>query len=259
MKKYYMFICIFILFLFAAGCSKNNADEVDLNISAAASMTESLTELTEMFEEEHPNIHISYNYGGSGSLRQQIEQGAPVDIFLSASSIDYDKLADQDMVDEGKAILTNQLVLIKSNKEDIESLDDFMAGEDKVMAVGTPEAVPAGSYAKEALQELGVWEQLDKQSRLVYTKDVTHVLTLVKEDAADAGLVYASDVIDEDGVTVIQTFDSNLHSPIEYYIATLQNEDQEEEVQQAKDAYYQFISSETANEVFENYGFQPVK
>ncbi|WP_179134461.1 molybdate ABC transporter substrate-binding protein [Oceanobacillus timonensis] len=258
MKKYCVFILMFILMLFVAGCSQNTADDVELNISAAASMTESLTELTEMFAEEHPNIHISYNYGGSGSLRKQIEQGAPVDIFLSASSIDYEKLADKDNVDEGKAILTNQLVLIKPNEGDIDSLDDFIAG-DQVIAVGTPDAVPAGSYAEEALQELDLWEQLEEQSRLVYTKDVTQVLILVKEGAADVGIVYASDVIDEEGVTVIQTFDSNLHSPIEYYIATLQNEEQEENVAEAKDAFYEFLSTEAANEVFENYGFQPVE
>lgn len=258
MKKYCMSLFMFILILFAAGCSQNKADEVELNISAAASMTESLTALTEIFEEEHPNIHISYNYGGSGSLRKQIEQGAPVDIFLSASSVDYEKLADQDSVDEGKAILANQLVLITTKEEDITSLDDFMAG-DKVMAVGTPEAVPAGTYAEKALQESGVWEQLEEQSRLVYTKDVTQVLTLVKEGAADAGIVYASDVIDEENVTVIQTFDPNLHSPIEYYIAAIPKEEQDENTAQAKDAFYQFISSETANEVFENYGFQPVE
>jgi len=256
MKKYSMFI--FICILFAAGCSSDDGSETELTISAAASMTESLTELREMFEEEYPDIHVSYNYGGSGSLRKQIEQGAPVDIFLSASSIDYEKLADQDSVDEGKAILTNQLVLIKPNEGDIDSLDDFIAG-DQVMAVGTPDAVPAGSYAKEALQKLDVWEQLEEQSRLVYTKDVTQVLTLVKEGAADVGMVYASDVTDEADVTVIQTFDSSLHSPIEYYIAALQNEEQEENVAEAKNAFYQFISSEAANEVFENDGFQPVE
>ncbi|WP_179134463.1 molybdate ABC transporter substrate-binding protein [Oceanobacillus timonensis] len=256
MRKYYMLMFIFILF--AAGCSQGKTEEVELNISAAASMTESLTELTAMFEEEHPNIAISYNYGGSGSLRKQIEQGAPVDIFLSASSIDYEKLVEKGHVDEGKAILSNQLVLIKPNEGDVDSLDDFVAGN-QVMAVGTPDAVPAGSYAQEALQELDLWEQLDEESRLVYTKDVTQVLTLVKEGAADVGVVYASDVIDEEGVTVIQNVDSNLHSPIEYYIATLQNEEQEEDVAQAKDAFYQFISSQTAEDVFEKYGFQPAE
>ncbi|WP_339179895.1 molybdate ABC transporter substrate-binding protein [Oceanobacillus sp. FSL W7-1293] len=256
MRKYSIFIVILILL--AGGCSQEGGSETELTISAAASMTESLTELTEMFEEEYPDIHISYNYGGSGSLRKQIEQGAPVDIFLSASSIDYEKLADQDSVDNGKAILTNQLVLIKPKEGDTASLDDFMAG-DEVMAIGTPDAVPAGSYAEEALQKSGLWEQLQEQSRLVYTKDVTQVLTLVKEGAADVGIVYASDVNDEKDVTVIQTFDSSLHSPIEYYIAALQSEEKEEDVEQAKDAFYQFISSEAANEVFENDGFQPVE
>jgi len=71
--------------------------------------------------------------------------------------------------------------------------------------------------------------------------------------------VYASDVNDEKDVTVFQTFDSSLHSPIEYYIAALQSEEKEEDVEQAKDAFYQFISSEAANEVFENDGFQPVE
>lgn len=255
MRKYYIFIFILILL---AGCSLEDSSETELTISAAASMTESLTELIEKFEAEHPNIQISNNYGGSGSLRRQIEQGAPIDIFFSASSNDYEKLVNQDRVEEGKVILTNQLVLITASKEKITSLNEFM-DEDSIMAIGTPEAVPAGSYAKEVLQKIGIWEQLEGQGRLVYTKDVTQVLTLVKEGAADVGIVYASDMIDEKNVTGIQNFDSNLHSPIKYYVATIQNGEQEEEVIQAKEAFYEFISSKTAEEVFRNYGFENVE
>ncbi|MFD1065658.1 molybdate ABC transporter substrate-binding protein [Oceanobacillus locisalsi] len=256
MRKYYMLIFIFIVL--AAGCSQDNTKEVELNISAAASMTDSLTELTEMFEEEHPHIDISYNYGGSGSLRKQIEQGAPIDIFLSASSIDYEKLVAKDKVDEGKEILANQLVFIQKNEGEVASMEDFMTG-DKVMAVGTPEAVPAGSYAKEALQTLGLWNELEDQGRLVYTKDVTQVLMLVKEGAADVGMVYASDVIDEKDVMVIENVDSDLHSSIHYYAASIPHEEQDADVLQAKDAFYQFISSKTAEDVFEKYDFQPVE
>ncbi|WP_231514973.1 molybdate ABC transporter substrate-binding protein [Oceanobacillus salinisoli] len=254
-KRIYIHLMICLLIL--AGCSSNNdsSKQIKLTISAASSMTESLIKLKEDFEREYPTIDISYNFGGSGSLRKQIEQGAPINLFLSASNTDYEKLVDQNMV-EGTAILTNEIALILSNEINPPSFDKFLKG-DGTLAIGTPEAVPAGTYSKEILQNLGVWDVL--QDRMIYTKDVSQVVTLVSQGAAGAGMVYASDIIDVENVTHVETFDSSLHAPIEYFAAIIKNEEQSEDVKEAIDVFYQFIQAEEANHVFKKYRFQTVK
>ncbi|WP_068672593.1 molybdate ABC transporter substrate-binding protein [Oceanobacillus sp. Castelsardo] len=257
MKKYYTLIFILIMVVLS-GCSSEKqgiTEKTELTISAAASLTEALLELQDTFEKEHPEIQISYNFGGSGSLRKQIEQGAPIDLFLSASSIDYEKLVDRQRVVEGKEILTNNLVLISGNGGEDSSFDSFLAGEG-IIAIGTPEAVPAGTYAQETLTKLGAWDLLEEQDRLAPTKDVSQVLSLVREGAVDVGIVYSSDVKNEDDVTILHEFDKNLHSPIKYFAAIIDNGEESETILKAKETYYQFISSESAKKVFEQYGFQ---
>jgi molybdate transport system substrate-binding protein len=257
MKKYGVLIFIVIIVVLS-GCLPEKQDtneETELTISAAASLSEALLKLQDTFEKEHPDIQISYNFGGSGSLRKQIEQGAPIDLFLSASTIDYEKLVDQQRVMEGKAILTNNLVLISESEAEESSFDSFLAGEG-ILAIGTPVAVPAGTYAKETLTNLGAWDILEKKDRLAPTKDVSQVLTLVREGAVDAGIVYSSDVKKADNVHILQEFDESLHSPIKYFAATIDNGEEKEAKLKAKETYYQFISNESAKRVFEQHGFQ---
>ena len=255
MKK--MTIILTLLFLLVlAGCANDSESEktAELTVSAAASMTDSLLEVKEAFEKEHPAIKISYNFGGSGALRKQIEQGAPIDLFFSASKTDYDKLVKQDMVQDGTAIFQNELVLIKSNQTDLNSRDDLMQQGGSI-AVGTPDAVPAGTYAKEVLGNIGVWEELQDRQMLVFTKDVSQVVTLVSQGAVDVGIVYASDVIARDDVTVIDRFDPSLHATIEYYATIIESEEQQSEVMQAREAFYQYVLENEAKDIFRKYGF----
>src|SRR5690606_20391644 len=115
----------------------------------------------------HAPVQTFTNYGGSGSLRKQIEQGAPIDIFLSASSKDYEMLVEQGIVHQGKAFLTNSLVLITQKENNLESFESYTIGEG-LIAIGTPETVPAGSYSKEALNNLGEWKKLESENRIIF-------------------------------------------------------------------------------------------
>lgn len=244
---------ISFLFVFLFGCSPSTDDTItELTISAAASMMASLIEVEEMFINEYPNIQINYNFGGSGSLRKQIEQGAPIDLFFSASKIDYEKLVDQNLIDEGTSIFENELVFIKSKQSTIASFNDFLQ-KDVLIAIGTPEAVPAGTYAKEVLQELGVWSEL--KDRMVFTKDVSQVITFVSEGAVDAGIVYSSDIHEINEVSPLETFDKKLHSPIEYFMSVIENGEVDDDRIQARELFYQFIRGKSAQEVFQRYGF----
>lgn len=251
-KQLTFFSLVFLLFITGCGQSSNaENEEIELTISAAASMTDSLTEIKKVFEEENPQVSITYNFGGSGTLRKQIEQGAPIDLFFSASKKDYLLLDDTGLVKDGSAIVENKLVLIKPEEEKIMHLEEFLQSDGKI-AIGTPVAVPAGTYSRQALQKMGVWEQL--QDRIVFTKDVRQVLTVVKEGAVNLGLVYGTDIFEETNIKVVDEIDPNLHSPIEYFVATIEN-DRDEEKEQAVKSFYAYVQGEDSRSIFEKYGF----
>ena len=248
-SKMLILACIFILL---SGCEPN-ADSVEtrteLTISAASSMTESLLEIKKLFEKEFPSITITYNFGGSGTLRKQIEQGAPSDLFISASKKDFDLLKDQGMIQKGKAILKNSLVIIVPKQAQQKSFKTVLE-ENKKIAIGTPEAVPAGTYSEEALKNMGVWEQL--QDQLVFTKDVQQVLTLVKNGAVDAGIVYVSDTVGSDQVVILEKIHPKFHSPIEYYMGIINHDGENHD---AKEKFFQFMQNKQSLEIFKHHGF----
>jgi molybdate transport system substrate-binding protein len=235
-----------------SGCNEESKGTTKITISAASSMTQSLIELKDMFESEYPAISIEYNFGGTGTLRKQIEQGAPVDMFFLASKEDYDLLEDGGYIESGYPIFQNRLVMIKHKGAKIHNFNDFLITKGKV-AIGTPEAVPAGTYAKQVLQSKSVWNKLVQENRLVFTKDVNHVLTLVKEGAVDVGFVYFSDVKQSENIHMIEEIDQQLHEPIEYYLATLEESTENEE---AVATFYRYVLDEKNRELFKSYGFQ---
>lgn len=238
-----------------SGCGSSvESNQNEIMISAASSMTESLLELKDAFEAEYPHLAVTYNFGGSGTLRKQIEQGAPIDLFFSASMKDYQILQETDLIKVGIVILENSLVMIKSNDESFDTLQSFL-DQDGMMAIGTPEAVPAGTYAKEALEQMEIWSRL--QERFVYTKDVRQVVTLVSEGAVDAGIVYSSDVSNIDEVTIFENIDSSHHAPIEYTVAVIKNGSEEKTNSEAIEKFYQFVQTERAIDIFKENGFLP--
>ena len=245
------FILVFIVILLS-GCvpkADSGVTKTELTISAASSLTESLLEIKERFEKEFPSITITYNFGGSGILRKQIEQGAPSDLFLSASKKDFDLLKNQGMIQKGKAIFKNRLVIIVPKQAEVKSFKEVLEKNQKI-AIGIPEAVPAGTYAEEYLKNMGVWEQI--KNHLVLTKDVHQVLTFVENGATDAGIVYVSDTVGLNQVKILEKINPKFHSPIEYYIGIVNHDGQN---QDAKDKFYQFVQNKQSLEIFKQHGF----
>ncbi|WP_235794632.1 molybdate ABC transporter substrate-binding protein [Virgibacillus salidurans] len=243
-----------LVFLIIAGCgqaSEANNKTSKLTISAASSMSESLMELKEAFEAEYPTIELTYNFGGSGTLRRQIEQGAPIDLFFSASKRDYEALKEDGLIEKGTAILENKLVVITSDHVTLNSFEEFLQSDNE-MAIGTPVAVPAGSYSKAVLQEMDVWEKLEE--RLVFTKDVQQVLTYVNDGAVDVGMVYLSDLYGAENVNILEEVNPSYHPPIEYFSASIQNGGSKKD--EAIEIFYNYVQSEKSMELFERYGFQ---
>jgi molybdate transport system substrate-binding protein len=258
MKKYYSLIASLLLLVgILAGCgsqgSDNKANEsVELTISAAASLQDSLEELQKTYENEHDNIKITFNFGGSGALQQQILEGAPVDLFFSAAQDKFDELVQKGLINEkqGTNLLANELVLIvpKKNEKHIQSFED-LSKVDKI-AIGTPETVPAGKYGIETLKNMELWKNIE--SKVVYTKDVRQVLTYTETENVDAGMVYKTDALVSEKVDVVATAKEDTHTPIIYPVGVIKDS---KHAKEAED-FYHFLQSDEAMKVFKKYGFQ---
>lgn len=260
LKKQPLFILSILTILFVlSGCTGNQSKNMDtskkkveLTISAAASLQDALTEVKPQFEKENPTIKVNFNFGGSGSLQQQISQGAPVDLFFSAAEDQFALLKKQGLIvkGEGKDLLRNELVLIvpKGGDNRLKGFDSL--GSVKRIAIGTPESVPAGKYAKETLEKLNVWNAV--QSKLVYAKDVRQVLTYVETGNVDAGIVYRTDALISSKVKIIADAAENAHAPILYPVGVMKNSSHRNEA----DLFYDYLQKPKTMKLFEKYGFK---
>ena len=224
-----------------------------LTISAAASLQNALETIDPLFEQTHPTIQVTYNFASSGALQRQIEQGAPVDVFFSAAAKQMDTLQEKTLIrpETRRNLVTNQLVLITSDNFDLDlnRLEQLKADEVRKIAVGEFRSVPAGQYAKEAFETLGLLEAL--QPKFVFGANVRGVLAAVESGNVDAGLVYATDAILSDSVKPVATVSAEFHSAIDYPIAVLATSAKVE----AAIAYIDFLAGSEARAIFDDFGF----
>ncbi|MFC8686271.1 molybdate ABC transporter substrate-binding protein [Brevibacillus porteri] len=234
--------------------AKTETAKVELMISAAASLTDALNELKTQYETEHPGTTLTFNFGGSGKLATQITQGAPSDVFLSASKKDMDGLEEQQLIakDTRQDFTKNSLVLIAGNTSAVavSSFEELNNAAIKHIAVGEPETVPAGRYAKETLDTLKIWDSLSAQ--MVFGSDVRQVLTFVESGNAEVGIVYSSDAVASKNVKVLATAKPEWHKPIVYpgaVVSASKNPD-------AAKAFLAYLTSDKGKAILQKYGFQ---
>lgn len=242
-----------VLLLFFTGCADDSeSNKTELTISAAASLREVMEEAGQLYMKQNPGIKIVFNFGGSGSLQQQISQGAPVDLFISAAEEKFENLLSKKLIDQQHStrLLRNELVLItqKDNKN-IDSTESLTNDNIERIALGTPESVPAGMYAKQALLSLQLWEDLEK--KIIPTKDVRQVLSYVETGNVDAGIVYKTDAMISDKVRIIPFTERSLHDPIIYPAGVISKTEHPEE---AAD-FFNFLKGKEAMKIFKKYGF----
>lgn len=222
-------------------------------VSAAASLKDALTDVKSVYQQSKSNIDIKYNFGASGALQQQIEQGAPVDVFISAGKKQMDALEQKGLIVPGTRtnLANNRLVLIVPDNStlNINSLNTLTDPKVKRIAVGEPRSVPAGQYADQVFQKLNIYEQV--KPKLVLANNVRQVLASVESGNADAGLVYASDAKISNKVKVAVVVDEKYHSPIVYPMAVLKNS---KNVDAAKE-FVKFLSTDQPQTILQKYGF----
>lgn len=254
MKNYMKFLNFFLLLLlFLVACSnqEQSVEKKELTISAAASLKDAMEAIQHTYEKEHHEITLKFNYGSSGSLKQQIIQGAPVDVFFSAAEDPFDALVEKGIIakEDGINLLGNELVLIvPKDSPSIKSFDDLKNITNPI-SIGTPETVPAGQYATVALQNMNLWN--DVESKIVYAKDVRQVLSYVETGNVDAGIVYKTDALISNKVDIIAKTNPTTHPPIIYPVGIIKDSKHYEDAKE----FYLYLQSEEALKVFEEYGF----
>lgn len=242
------------------GCSNTQGknvesiEKIELNISAAASLTEAMDEIQKKYEDINENISLIINYGSSGSLQQQIEQGASCDVFISAGEKQMKLLEEKKLLLDGtyKNLLENDLVLIAHKDSNVNGISDLNTNKVKYLAIGDPESVPAGTYADEVLTNLNIKGLLTH--KLVFAKNVKEVLNWVKSENAEAGFVYYSDTIGVDSIKIIETTPDNSHTPIIYPIAIMKDSKQ---VKAAKD-FEEYLLGNEGQDILKKYGYKSI-
>ena len=239
-------MAIGMLSLLFVGCT-NNKEEKTLTVSIAASLQKPMEKIASNFEKEN-GVKIQYNVGGSGTLKKQISDGADVDLFFSANTKYAKELVNKD---ESYKILNNQLVLIENNdyNKPINSLEDLKNVEGKI-AIGEISTVPAGQYAKESLEKVGAYK--DIEDKLVFARSVTNVKTYVENGEANLGFVYKTDALDLKNSKIVYEVPNDYHKPIEYELCLLKNSKNNKEAKKL----IEYLKGEESKKIFSEYGFE---
>lgn len=224
---------------------------VELNISAAASLTEAMADIQTEFKKVKPNVTLTVNFGASGSLQQQIEQGAPCDIFISAGQSQMKALDEKSLLLENtkKDLVKNDLVLVGPKDTTLTGLSDLTSNKVKKIAVGEPTSVPAGKYADEVFTKLAIKDSIT--SKLVFGKDVKEVLAWSTSGNADVGFVYKSDALSSKDVKIIEIIAEDKHSPITYPVGVIKASKNPDVAK----AFEDFLFTDTCKKIFEKYGY----
>lgn len=226
-------------------------ENVELLIAAAASLQNAMEEMKPLYEAANKGVTLTFTFGSSGSLQEQIEQGAPVDVFMSAALKQMKALEEGGLILEGskKELLENKVVLIvpSDSTQDITSFEDITKAE--TIALGDPSSVPVGQYSEEIFTSLGMLDQVKEKA--TYGKDVTEVLTWIATGNADAGVVYATDAKSSTDVKVVAEAPEGSVSKAIYPVAVVKDS----KVQDAAKSFVDYLASEEAIGIFEKYGF----
>lgn len=257
--------CIFIFVLFISGCSSavnetpktvgSNVEQnkpVELLISTAPSLKGSFEEIKGLYAAKNAQVKLVFNYGSSGELQNQIEQGAAADIFISQGKSQMDALEQEGLIkkDSRVSLLGDELVLIVAkNNTSINSFMDLTKPEVKKIGIGEAETVPAAETTKETLETLKLWDIL--QPKLVMGKDLTQVMAYVETGNAEAGFVWDTIAITSNKVKIVATAPANSHKPVVLLaavVATSKNSD-------AASKFLEYLQSDEAMKIFEKNGF----
>lgn len=251
MKKN-LLACLCALACLISGFAQGSPKKTELLISAAASLTDCMNELKTVYMAQNPSIVLRCNYGSSGALQQQIEQGAPADMFFSAGLKQMKALVDKGLMNSAtvRNILENHVVLVvPKNGAMLSSFEDLRKSSVTKIGIGDPKSVPAGQYADQVFKNLNLSDAI--AGKLVLAKDVREVLFWVETGNVDAGVVYSTDAQISDKVVISAIAPENSHQKIVYPVGVVKDSANPKEAK----AFEDFLFTEEAAKIFAKYGF----
>jgi molybdate transport system substrate-binding protein len=262
-KKFCFVVSVLITLMICASIevsckasTTSTAQPVTLNISAAASLTDALKEINTLYTTQNPNVTITPNFASSGTLQTQIQNGAPADVFISAAAAQMDNLQKGQLIveDTRKNLLVNKVVLIVpvDSTLGITSFMDLATDKVKMIAIGDPKSVPAGTYAQQAFDFLGIMSQV--QPKYVMGSDVRGVLSYVESGNVDAGIIYSTDALTSKKVKVVANAPDAINAKVVYPVAVIKASKNMD----TSKAYENFLFTKQAKAIFEKYGFNIV-
>lgn len=239
--------CLFLtLFLFSS------AQAQTVQLSIAASMTDASQELLNQFAKKHPKDVFIPNFASSGNLARQIENGAPADIYISANPKWMDYLNNIELIDRAsrRTLAYNSLVFIGPQTTQARNIDSLVHLQR--IALGNPQSVPAGQYAKVALTAVGVYQNLRTNHKLIFSKDVRQALLYADRGEVDGAFVYKTDAFIASTAKILFTVDAELHPRIQYPIALTESGSKKPLARE----FLQFTTTKDAARILEKYGFE---
>lgn len=227
------------------------AQATEITVSAAASLREAFTAMQQEFQNQHPDMRVNTNFAASNPLLKQLQEGAPVDVFASADQATMDKAAASKVIDPASRVnfAVNDLVMIVPAKGSVRQVEDLNTPAVQRIAIGNPESVPAGRYARQALHSLGQWDKL--KDKLVMGESVRQVLDYVARGEVDAGFVYMTDAKISAPKTEIRATMQG-HDPVVYPIALCSASKNAKAAQE----FIAFVMSKDGEEILKKYGFK---
>lgn len=282
MKKMRVAVIIMGVVLGLTGCGGNSgetssstdkdkkAESVELTVFAAASMTETLTEIGTLYEKEHPNVQVNFNFDSSGTLKTQIQEGAVCDLFISAGKKQMDQLdikASQEVNTEGldcvleksrTDILENKVTLCVADGSEtgIKTFDDLaetLKNGNILMAMGNQD-VPVGQYTQKILEHYGLSEEeLAGAGKISYGSNVKEVATQISEGSVDCGIIYCTDAYSA-GLTVSDYATADMCGQVVYPASVLKTSEHQEEAQ----LFLDYLQTDSCMKIFQKVGFSPV-
>ncbi|MEW9053454.1 MAG: molybdate ABC transporter substrate-binding protein [Neobacillus sp.] len=256
MKKSYLtffIVLTFSLLILTTGCTSTKSKESDvheLKIAAASDLALAFNDIGKLFEEE-TNSKVTFSFGSTGQLADQIENGAPFDVFAAANRKFVDQLREKDLIipetQTTYAFGRIGLATLIDSPLSIKNLEDLLKPEVKKVAIANPDHAPYGLAAKQALETAGLWDELE--SKLVYGRNISDTLTFIETGNVEAGIIALS-LYKEEEVN-FQLIDNTMHAPLEQSVAVIRGTKQDELAKQ----FISFIRGPVGKPIMESYGF----
>nr|WP_320012694.1 molybdate ABC transporter substrate-binding protein [uncultured Desulfobulbus sp.] len=252
MKLFNKFSVAVVFALFAVVSSAQAGETVRLSV--AASMTNVMKDVIALYAKNNSTTVIP-NFGPSGGLAKQINQGAPADVYISANQKWMNFLRDQEMIDPASEVglAQNTLVFVGTPNPDMQSIKDIV--QLKQVAIGSPKSVPAGEYAAQAMENAGIYKTMQAENKLAMAKDVRQALAYADRGETAGAFVYKTDALLATQAKILFEVPQELYKPVRYPLALTKTGAKNKA---AKD-FYTFLRSPEAVAVLEQYGFSPAK